>query len=321
MIAFWLGFLAFVVLMLAVDLCVLNKKDHEIGVKEALSWTGLWIFIALLFDVFIYFAYNHHLLGIGLHSGAADVSGMEAAMQYLTGYVVEKSLSMDNIFVMAAIFSYFKVPRLYQHRVLFWGILGALFLRGIFIIGGTELILHFHWVMYLFGAFLVFTALKMQFSKDDENMDPSKNLILRIAKNLFPVTEEHHGHDFFIVKDGKRFATPLFLALLVIESSDVLFAVDSIPAVFAVTLDPFLVFTSNIMAILGLRSLYFALAAMLGKFRYLKNALVVVLAFVGIKMLIADYYEVSSLVSLVVIFALLAAGIIASILIPRKGNK
>lgn len=317
MILFWIGFLALVALMLALDLCVLNKKDHEIGVAEALKWTGVWIFVAVLFGGFIFFAYDHHWLGIGVHAGAS-LSGADAFMEYLTGYVLEKSLSLDNIFVMAAIFAYFGIPRLYQHRVLFWGILGALILRGLFIIGGTALISRFHFLMYFFGAFLIFTALKMQFSKSDENEDPSKSLALRVAKRIFPVTEERHGHDFFLVKDGKRFATPLFLSLIVIETSDVLFAVDSIPAVFGVTLDPFLVFTSNIMAILGLRSLYFALAAMLGMFRFLKNALVIVLAFVGIKMLAASVVELPSWVSLVVVFVMIGLGILASVLIPEK---
>ena len=317
MILFWIGFLALVALMLALDLCVLNKKDHEIGVAEALKWTGVWIFVAVLFGGFIFFAYDHHWLGIGVHAGAS-LSGADAFMEYLTGYVLEKSLSLDNIFVMAAIFAYFGIPRLYQHRVLFWGILGALILRGLFIIGGTALISRFHFLMYFFGAFLIFTALKMQFSKSDENEDPSKSLALRVAKRIFPVTEERHGHDFFLVKDGKRFATPLFLSLIVIETSDVLFAVDSIPAVFGVTLDPFLVFTSNIMAILGLRSLYFALAAMLGMFRFLKNALVIVLAFVGIKMLAASVVELPSWVSLVVVFVMIGLGIPASVLIPEK---
>ncbi len=317
MILFWIGFLALVALMLTLDLCVLNKKDHEIGVAEALKWTGVWIFVAVLFGGFIFFAYDHHWLGIGVHAGAS-LSGADAFMEYLTGYVLEKSLSLDNIFVMAAIFAYFGIPRLYQHRVLFWGILGALILRGLFIIGGTALISRFHFLMYFFGAFLIFTALKMQFSKSDENEDPSKSLALRAAKRIFPVTEERLGHDFFLVKDGKRFATPLFLALIVIETSDVLFAVDSIPAVFGVTLDPFLVFTSNIMAILGLRSLYFALAAMLGMFRFLKNALVIVLAFVGIKMLAASVVELPSWVSLVVVFVMIGLGILASVLIPEK---
>lgn len=314
---FWLGFLAFVFVMLALDLLVLNRRDHEISVGEALKWTGIWIFLALLFDVFIYFAYENHWLGIGMHGGAS-LSGFDAAVEYLTGYVLEKSLSLDNIFVMAAIFSYFGIPRKYQHRVLFWGILGALVLRGVFIVGGAALISKFHFLMYLFGAFLVFTAVKMHLTKEDDNVDPSKNLALRISKKIFPVTEERHGHDFFLVKEGKRFATPLFLALIVIETSDVLFAVDSIPAVFGVTLDPFIVFTSNIMAILGLRSLYFALAAMLGMFRYLKTALVVILAFVGIKMLVANVIELPSWVSLAVVGVMVGLGILLSVFIPEK---
>ncbi len=318
MLPFWLGFFALVFGMLALDLGVLNKKDHEIGVKEALRWTVLWVAASLLFDVFVYFAYEHHWLGIGLHEGAVSVSGMEAATQYLTGYIIEKSLSLDNIFVMAAIFGYFRIPRMYQHRVLFWGILGALVLRGLFIFGGTALLGKFEWLMYVFGLFLIFTAIKMQLSKEEDNLDPSKNVLLRVSKKLFPVTHEFHGHAFFPRIEGKRVATPLLLALIVIESSDLLFAVDSIPAIFAVTLDPFLVFTSNIMAILGLRSLYFALAAMLGKFRFLKNALVVVLAFVGIKMLIVKFYEIPSLLSLGVILVALTVGILASTFYPEK---
>lgn len=317
---FWLGFLLFVLGMLGLDLFVLNKREHEIGVKEALRWTCLWILLALLFGGVVYFAYENHWLGIGLHDGAA-LSGADALVEYLTGYVLEKSLSLDNIFVMAAIFAYFGIPKLYQHRVLFWGIIGALVLRGIFIVGGAALISNFHFLMYLFGAFLVFTALKMQFSKKDDDVDPSKNLALRISKKFFRVTDTLHGHDFFFVENGKRFATPLFLTLVVIETSDILFAVDSIPAVFGVTLDPFLVFTSNIMAILGLRALYFALAAMLGMFRFLKNSLVVVLAFVGVKMLLSDLVHMPSWVSLAVVAVMVAAGILCSVFIPERSSR
>lgn len=315
MLIFWIAFLILVAAMLALDLGVFNKKDHEIGVGEALRWTGVWIGVSLLFNAALYFLY-----GQGYIPGT-ELSGSEAALEFLTGYIIEKSLSMDNIFVMAAIFGYFKIPKIYQHRVLFWGILGAIIFRGVFVIGGAALLHHFEWIMYVFGALLIFSALKMLFSKEDEEQDLSQNTVVKLAKKFFPITTKIEGHAFFLKENGKRFITPLFLSLLVIETTDIFFAVDSIPAIFAVTRDPFIVFTSNIMAILGLRSLYFALAAMLGKFHLLKYALVFILGFVGVKMLIMELYKIPTWISLSVIVLALGLGIAASFMFPAKEEK
>lgn len=310
-IYFWLGFLLLVFILLALDLGVFHKKDKAIPAKEALLWTGFWVFLALLFNVFIYFAYEYHWLGIGLHVGH-NVGGKEAAIKYFTGYVVEKSLSLDNIFVIAMIFSYFSVPDKYQHRVLFWGILGALVMRGIMIYAGAALIDRFDWMIYVFGGLLIFTAIKMLLSKNEE-IHPDDNPLVKLARKLYPVTGTYKGHHFFTKLNGRRAITPLFLVLLVIESTDVIFAVDSIPAIFAITTDPYIVFTSNVFAILGLRSLYFALAAMITKFRYLKISIVIVLIYVGIKMLISEMYHIPTLVSLFVIILILGSGILASL--------
>lgn len=315
MIIFWIAFLILVASMLALDLGVFNKKDHEIGVGEALRWTGVWIGVSLLFNLALYFLYGKGYIP------NTELSGGEAALEFLTGYIIEKSLSMDNIFVMAAIFGYFKIPKIYQHRVLFWGILGAIIFRGVFVIGGAALLHHFEWIMYVFGALLIFSALKMLFSKEDEEQDLSQNTVVKLAKKFFPITTKIEGHAFFLKENGKRYITPLFLSLLVIETTDIFFAVDSIPAIFAVTRDPFIVFTSNIMAILGLRSLYFALAAMLGKFHLLKYALVFILGFVGVKMLIMEVYKIPTWISLSVIVFALGLGIAASFMFPAKEEK
>jgi len=315
MIIFWIAFLILVAGMLALDLGVFNKKDHEIGVGEALRWTGVWIGVSLLFNLALYFLYGKGYIP------NTELSGGEAALEFLTGYIIEKSLSMDNIFVMAAIFGYFKIPKIYQHRVLFWGILGAIIFRGVFVIGGAALLHHFEWIMYVFGALLIFSALKMLFSKEDEEQDLSQNTVVKLAKKFFPITTKIEGHAFFLKENGKRFITPLLLSLLVIETTDIFFAVDSIPAIFAVTRDPFIVFTSNIMAILGLRSLYFALAAMLGKFHLLKYALVFILGFVGVKMLIMEVYKIPTWISLSVIVLALGLGIAASFMFPAKEEK
>ncbi len=323
MIWFWIGFVALVIGMLALDLGVFNKKDHEIGTKEALRWTAMWVCVALAFNVFIYFAYEHHWLGIGHIPGWPQTEGHDAALNFFTGYLVEKSLSLDNIFVIALIFRSFGIPRILQHRVLFWGILGALVMRGAMIGAGAALVMRFTWMIYVFGAFLVFTALKMHFSGEEEEqtIDPDQTWLVRMVRRFFPVAPGLEGAHFFTRIDGKRAVTPLFLVLLVIESSDLLFAVDSIPAIFAITTDPFLVFTSNILAILGLRSLYFALAAMLEQFRYLKTSLIFVLGFVGIKMLASGYVHLPSWISLIVIVAMLGAGIAASHWIPEKNQE
>ena len=319
MIFFWIGFIALVCLMLALDLGVFNKNDHEIGTREALRWTGVWVTVSLLFNVFVYFAYEHHWLGIGHVNGWPQSDGWDAALNFFTGYLVEKSLSLDNIFVMALIFKSFAIPRLLQHRVLFWGILGALVMRGVMIGAGAALVMRFSWVMYIFGAFLVYTALKMHFAGDEheEAIDPDKHRLVVLARKLFPVSPGLDGHKFFTRIDGRLAITPLLLVLLIIESTDLLFAVDSIPAIFAITTDPFLVFTSNILAILGLRSLYFALAAMMAQFRHLKTSIIFVLGFVGVKMLVVDFLHVPSWLSLLIILSALAVGVLASHLLPE----
>lgn len=304
MTIFWIIFLLLVIGMLALDLGVFHKEDKIISVKEAFLWTGIWISVSLVFSIGIFFIYQYQNAALGA----------EKVLEYLTAYVVEKSLSLDNIFVMAAIFSFFKVPKKYQHRVLFWGVLGAIVLRGVFIFAGTTLIVKFSWLMYVFGVLLIVSAIKMGISKEDHDEDLSKNFAVKIAKKFYRVTPSFHGHAFTVIIDGVRHITPLLLALIVIETSDVMFAVDSIPAVFSVTLDPFIVFTSNIMAILGLRSLYFALSAMLGKFVYLKYALVFILAFVGVKMIFVHYVHVPTLLSLSVILLSITISILASFL-------
>jgi tellurite resistance protein TerC len=314
----WIAFIAFVLVLLALDLGVFNRKAHVVSVREALGWSAVWISLALAFAAFVYFGYEHKWLGLGTTLDAADGSvndGKSATVKYLTGYVVEKSLSIDNVFVIAMIFGALAVPPMYQHRVLFWGILGALLMRGAMIGVGTSLIAHFHWVLYLFGAFLVLTAGKMLVMKSDAK-DPNNNIVVRIVKRFFPVTDRFHGEHFIVragsdmsheppvpgaevetdaavdrTEPGTRMITPLALSLVLVEATDVVFAVDSIPAIFAITADPFLVFTSNVFAMLGLRSLYFALAGMMDRFRYLKISLAIVLAMVGAKMLAASWLK------------------------------
>lgn len=312
----WIGFIAFVMVMLALDLGVFNRKAHVIGVKEALAWTATWIGMALLFNIALYFMYEHHLLGIGLETGH-ELSGKQAALQYFTGYIIEKSLSLDNIFVIALIFTYFKIPALYQHRVLFYGILGALVMRGVMIALGTALIQRFDWIVYVFGAILIVTAIRLLLKKD-EDVDLDKNRIVRLARRLYPVSCEIDGEHFFTRVGGKKAMTPLFLVLLLVESSDVLFAVDSIPAIFAVTRDPFIVFTSNIFAILGLRSLYFALAGVLDRFRYLHYGLFFLLAFVGVKMIASHHVHIPVAYSLGVIAGILTLSMAASWIASRR---
>lgn len=318
-ILFWFGFLTIIFGLLALDLGVFHKQDAEPSAREALGWTFVWVLVAVAFAGFIYGAYDRHWFGIGLDgTGAVIASGREAALQYLTGYLIEYTLSMDNIFVIALIFGFFHVPPRYQHRVLFWGILGAIVMRGAMIIAGAALVARFTWIIYVFGAFLVFTALKMLFS-GDEKVDPEHSWVIKTTKRFFPVTHAFDGHNFFTrLPNNRRAATPLFLALVFIENTDVLFAVDSIPAIFAITIDPFIVFTSNIFAIMGLRSLYFALQAMLNRFHLLKYSLVFILAFVGLKMLIT-YFDVhiSASVSLGVIAVALSLGVVASLWATR----
>jgi len=291
----WLVFNAVVLSLLALDLGVFHRKVHVVSVREALTWSAVWIALSLAFNAVIYF-----WLGSG------------PALEFLTGYVIEKSLSVDNIFVIVLIFAFFRVPAELQHRVLFWGILGALVMRGGFIAAGSALLERFNWVIYLFGAFLVITGVRMAFARDD-SFDPADSFMMRIAKRIMPMSTEYDGKRFFTRVNGRRAATPLFLALLVVESTDLIFAVDSIPAIFAVTQNSFIVYTSNVCAILGLRSLYFALAGMMSKFVYLKIGLAAVLSFVGVKMLLAGVWHMPTLVSLGVIIAILAIAVIASI--------
>jgi len=296
----WILFNLFVIAMLALDLGIFHRKAHVVRLKEALGWSVVWICLALIFNVIIYFWH-----------------GQEIALQFLAGYIIEKSLSVDNLFVFLLIFSYFSVPSVYQHKILFWGILGALIMRAIFIAAGITLIEKFHWMIYLFGGFLIITGIKMALQKDEE-IHPEANPVLRLFRRFVPVTHEYHDDRFFILKEGKRWATPLFVVLLLIETTDVIFAVDSIPAVLAVTRDPFIVYTSNVFAILGLRALYFALAGIMQLFHYLHYGLSVILVFVGTKMLISDVYKVPIGIALSVIAGILIISVIASILRPRQ---
>lgn len=296
----WIGFNLFVIGMLAIDLLVFHRKPHEISLKEALGWSAVWICLALVFNAGIYFW-----------------QGKQPALEFLTGYLIEKSLSVDNIFVFLMIFSCFKVPLKYQHEVLFWGILGALLMRAAFIAGGVTLIKNFHGVIYIFGGFLIFTGIRMVIDKDKE-IHPEKNAVLRIFRKLMPVTQGYEGGKFFTRKEGRTFATPLFVVLLVVETTDVIFAVDSIPAILAITQNPFIVYTSNVFAILGLRALYFALAGIIQLFHYLHYGLSAILVFVGVKMLITDFYKVSIGISLGVVAALLLLSVLASLVWPQK---
>lgn len=298
--AWWVWFHVFVFIMLALDLGVFHRKEKEISVKESLIWTFVWIGMALIFNLGVY----HYM-------------GRQEASEFLTCYILEKSLSVDNIFVMTIIFGFFKVLPRYQHRVLFWGILGALVMRIVFILGGVSLIQHFHFVLYIFGAFLIYTGIKMLFSQEQE-MDPEKSWIYRIAKKYFRMTPHFVDNKFFIKKDGVRLMTPLFMVLLIIESTDVIFALDSIPATLSVTKNSFIAYTSNIFAILGLRSLYFAFAGVIGLFRFLTYALSFVLIFIGSKMLLENYLHISTSVSLGVVLGTIVLSMILSLVIPEK---
>lgn len=302
-IYFWIGFHIFVFIMLALDLGVFHKKSHIVPVKEAIIWSGVWITLALLFSVFIYLDKDF---------------GPVKALEFLTGYVIEYSLSVDNIFVFILIFSYFAVDDRYQHKILFWGILGALIMRGVFIFAGVALIHRFEWIVIIFGGFLVFTGIKMLFQKESE-VDPEKNPIVRFFRRFFPVTKTLHGDRLFIRENKKLHATPLFLVLLIIETSDLIFAVDSIPAILAISKTTFIVYTSNIFAVLGLRSLYFAIAGIMGIFRYLKIGLAFVLIFVGLKMLLSFFkIDIHILLSLGIIISILIGSILASVVIKKK---
>ncbi|RXG15253.1 tellurite resistance protein TerC [Leeuwenhoekiella aestuarii] len=302
----WGLFIAFILICLALDLGVFNKNDHVIKSKEAGIWTAIWFTIAMAFSGVIYWLFNAELV-----ENPTGLSPDSAVLKYITGYLIELSLSIDNVFVIAVIFSSFKIPPKYQHRVLFWGILGAIIFRALMIVFGVALINKFEWIIYVFGGFLLFTAYRM-LKSDDSDYDPQDSTVYKAVKKLFPVTTRMEGHDFFIKEQGKKAATPLFLALIVIELTDILFALDSIPAILAITADPFLVFTSNILAILGLRSMYFLISRMLQKFKYIHYSLVVILAFVGLKMIFSHVIEIPEWLSLAVIIVSLVGGILAS---------
>ena len=299
----WAGFILFVLMMLALDLGVFHKKAHEVKLKEAILWSAFWITLALLFNLVIYMWDGH-----------------EQGVTFLTGYIIEKSLSVDNLFVFLLIFTYFKVPKKYQHKILFWGVLGAIIMRAIFIFSGIALIQRFSVMVYIFGAFLIFTGIKMGF-EDEKKIEPEKNIVLRIFRKVFPTTRDYRESKFFVRENNKYYATPMLVVLLVVESFDVVFAVDSVPAVLAVTRDSFIVFTSNIFAVLGLRALYFALAQVVDKFSYLQIALSVILTFVGVKMVISHFYEIHTGMSLLVIVSVLIVAIIASVIKNKKEAK
>jgi tellurite resistance protein TerC len=306
----WVGFNLFVLALLALDLGVFHRHAHAVSVKEATLWSIIWITLALIFNTGLYFFWQ-------VIAPESDYTNVEAALAFFTGYLIEKSLSVDNIFVFVLIFTYFAVPAAYQHRVLFWGILGALLMRGLLIAIGAALLKEFHWVIYIFGAFLIFTGVRMAFHRNEE-MHPEHNPLVKLLRRLLPVTRTYEGAKFFIRQGGVLMATPLFLVLLIVESTDLIFAVDSIPAIFAVTDNPFIVYTSNVFAILGLRSLYFLLAGIIEKFYYLKLGLSVVLTFVGLKMVLADLYKIPIGLSLAVIVSILVVAIIASLWRARR---
>ncbi len=329
MIWAWAGFLLFVGIVLALDLGVFNRKAHAPTMREALIFTTGTIVMAVAFGALVYFAYEAHWLGLGLAADAVDGrvnDGRLAAVKFLTGYVVELSLSMDNVFVIALIFEHLRVPLMYQHRVLFWGILGALVMRGGMILVGAQLVARYHWILYVFGAFLVLTGIRMLFSSVVEKEEEVEGWVTRFLRRHFAVTDRFHEQHFVVELNGKRFLTPLAVALVLVETTDLLFAVDSIPAIFAITADPFLVFTSNVFAILCLRSLYFGLAGLIQKFRYLKVSLALVLAIVGVKMLAGKWIklwlgEESNHVLLGVIFAVLLGGAAASWWVDRRRSE
>jgi tellurite resistance protein TerC len=302
----WVGFNAAVLAILALDLGVLHRKSERVSLREAASWSAVWIALSLSFAFAVY-----------------RTMGRQAGLEFLTGYLIEYSLSIDNIFVFILIFSYFKVPEEYQHRVLFWGIMGALVLRGVMIVAGSALVSRFSWTLYIFGAFLVVTGIKMAIQKDDVAYDPEKDPVLRFARKILPVTKEYHGSSFLVEEadaTGKlrRKVTPLFIVLLVVETTDVTFATDSIPAIFAVTRDPFIIYTSNVCAVLGLRALYFLLANVMDKFAYLKLGLSLVLIFIGAKMILEPFAHIPIAASLGVVAAILVASIVASLRWPRQ---
>lgn len=314
----WGGFLAFFLALLFLDLSVLHREAAALSVRQALFWTTVWVSVAFSFNIVVYGLYEHRWFGFVPGGGVRG--GADAVIQFITGYLLEWSLSVDNIFVIALIFAYLRIPTLYQYRVLFWGIVGAIVLRGLMIAAGTTLLAHFDWMFYVFGAILLISALRM-LRDDDATPDFGASLPARLVRRFVPVTDDLERARFFVRREGRLYATPLFVALVMVELTDVVFAVDSIPAILAVTRDPFLVFTSNAFAILGLRSLYFAVAGMMAMFRYLKYSLVLILAFVGVKMLLVGHFHVPNLVSLGIIVGTLAGGVIASLWATRREER
>jgi tellurite resistance protein TerC len=297
----WVGFIIGILCLLALDLIVFNRRPHEITIKESLLWSAFWIALSLLFNAGVYF-----------------FLGREYALQFFTGYLIEKSLSVDNLFVFLLIFSYFKVPPKYQHKVLFWGIIGALIMRGALIVVGVSLIKEFHWILYIFGLFLVFTGVKMGLQRAEVEVHPENNIVVRIFRKFFKVTPGYHNEKFFVKTEQGRFATLLVVVLIVVETTDLIFATDSIPAVFAISQDPFIVFTSNVFAILGLRSLYFALAGLMDLFHYLRIGLSIVLSFIGVKMLLMDIMPIPIGIALGVVALVLTISVLASVIRGRR---
>ena len=300
----WIGFNIFIFFLLTVDLKVINRRPHEISIRESLLWSGVWIAISLLFNIGVYFWL-----------------GRESALQFFTGYLIEKTLSIDNLFVFLLLFTYFKVPARYQHKVLYWGILGALFMRGALILLGAALITRFHWILYVFGLFLVITGVKMAFQDEKKEVHPERNIVVRFFKKIFSVTSGYHEEKFFVTLNGKRYGTLLLIVLIVIETTDLLFAVDSIPAIFAITQDSFIIYTSNVFAILGLRSLYFALAGIMDLFYYLRHGLSLVLTFIGLKMLFMGYVNIPIGLALGVVGTVLLIAVAASVIRARIQKK
>ena len=325
----WGGFLLFILLVLGLDLGVLNRKAHVVSVKEALAFTFGVVALATLFDVFVYFAYQNHWLGLGQQIDRVDGvvnDGRLAAVKFFTGYIIEVSLSADNVFVIAMIFEHMRVPAKLQHRVLFWGILGALVMRGTMIGVGAQLVSRYHWVLYVFGVFLVYTALKMLWAKSDQMAAPDEALVMRLVRRVFPVCQDYRESRFLVRDAGRWMLTPLAVSLVLVETTDLIFAVDSIPAIFAITTDPFIVFTSNVFAILGLRSLYFALSNAIAKFRYLKVSLAAILGLVGLKMLAAEWLKdvigpSFNFYLLGIVAVILGVGVLASVIMTRREDR
>ena len=300
-ILFWVGFNVFVIGLLALDLLVFHRKSHVVKIKEALLWSGFWILLSLGFNAVIYFW-----------------KGSGPALEFLTAYLIEKSLSVDNLFVFILIFNFFKVPAAFQHKILFWGVLGALFFRAIFILVGVALLAKFHFIIYILGGFLIFTGIKMATSSGDEDIDPEANPVVKFISRYMPVTHKHYGPKFFVKIDKTLFATPLFLVLVMVETTDIVFAADSIPAILAISKDPFIVYTSNVFALLGLRALYFALAGIMQLFHYLHYGLSLILIFIGVKLVLSDVYHINMIFALLVVAFILTTSVILSLVFPKK---